>query len=148
MSHKPGQQHTAEVCTIWYRAPEIVLNPGFYNEKCDLWSVGCIFAEMLGLKALFEADSEIDLMNIIFQKLGTPTDEHWPGISQVIGMFPVYPPTDLRNDLGDQPLPDTCIDLIYKLLTINPDYRISAKQALAHLFFAEFHMQIGQMNVE
>ena len=69
---------TDYVCTRWYRAPECILHTPYYNEKVDIWAVGCIMAELYNLCPLFEGDDEIDQMNKIFYILGTPTKEEWP----------------------------------------------------------------------
>ena len=62
----------AQVVTLWYRAPEILLGSKTYSTPVDVWSIGCIFAEMLNHKPLFPGDSEIDQLYKIFQVMGTP----------------------------------------------------------------------------
>jgi cyclin-dependent kinase 2 len=81
----PIRQYTREVITLWYRAPEILLGCKQYSTPVDLWSIGCIFAEMAMLKPLFPGDSEIDELFKIFQILGTPNEETWRGIRQLPG---------------------------------------------------------------
>jgi cyclin-dependent kinase 2 len=61
-----------KVVTLWYRAPEILLGSKTYSTPVDIWSIGCIFAEMLNHKPLFPGDSEIDQLYKIFQIMGTP----------------------------------------------------------------------------
>merc|ERR1719271_1550738 len=68
----PIKPFTHEVVTLWYRAPEILLGIDRYSTPVDIWSCGCIFAEMATGKALFPGDSEIDTLFKIFQVLGTP----------------------------------------------------------------------------
>lgn len=58
--------------TLWYRAPEILLGSCFYSPSVDMWSLACIFAEIILGKALFPGDSEIDQLFCIFKILGTP----------------------------------------------------------------------------
>lgn len=77
----PLKTLTHEVVTLWYRAPEILMGSKHYSTPVDIWSVGCIFAEMVSTRPLFPADSEIDLLYKIFQVLGTPNEQTWPGIS-------------------------------------------------------------------
>lgn len=67
--------------TLWYRAPEILLGSPHYSTAVDMWSVGCIFAEMLTMQPLFPGDSQIDQLFKIFRALGTPTEEMWPGVT-------------------------------------------------------------------
>lgn len=68
---------THEVVTLWYRAPEILLNSKSYGPGVDLWSIGCIFAELAQKRPLFSGDSEIDQIFKIFKTLGTPNDQNW-----------------------------------------------------------------------
>jgi len=63
----PVRTYTHEVVTLWYRAPEILLGSKMYATPVDVWSVGCIFAEMITKRPLFPGDSEIDEMNLHFQ---------------------------------------------------------------------------------
>ncbi len=75
----PLRQYTHEVVTLWYRSPEILLGSRLYNPSLDLWSIGCIYMEMLNGKPLFPGDCEIDQLHRIFMAFGTPTEAVWPG---------------------------------------------------------------------
>ena len=78
--------------TLWYRAPEVLLGSRHYSTAIDMWSVGCIFAEMVLRGApLFPGDSEIDQIFKIFRLLGTPNEESWPGVSQLPDYKPSFP---------------------------------------------------------
>ncbi|CEG64360.1 Putative CMGC/CDK/CDC2 protein kinase [Rhizopus microsporus] len=77
----PMRTYTHQVITLWYRAPEILLGSPHYSTAVDMWSVGCIFAEMLTMQPLFPGDSQIDQLFKIFRALGTPTEEMWPGVT-------------------------------------------------------------------
>ncbi|XP_039715430.1 cyclin-dependent kinase 3 isoform X2 [Pteropus medius] len=82
-----------QVVTLWYRAPEILLGSKFYSTAVDIWSIGCIFAEMVIRRALFPGDSEIDQLFRIFRTLGTPSEAVWPGVTQLPdykGSFPKW----------------------------------------------------------
>ena len=121
-----------DVVTIFYRAPEIVLGISEYSIPIDMWSVGCIFAELYNGAPLFEVESEIHLINKIFRRCGTPTDETWPGISKRLSIvMPNYPQRDVKIEGMD----DIATDLLNQMLKLNPDERISAKEALQHTFF-------------
>jgi serine/threonine protein kinase len=129
----PVRPYTHEVVTLWYRAPEILLGSQQYSTPVDVWSIGCIFAEIASKEPLFTGDSEIDQLYKVFQMLGTPTERTWPGVTKLqdySAVFPKWPrcPFDL-------PLPDEGIDLLEKMLEYDPAKRISAKQALQHPFF-------------
>lgn len=68
---------------MWYRPPEILLGSQVYSLPVDLWSIGCVVAEMATGSALFPGDSEIDTIFKIFQRLGTPSEDTWPGIHEL-----------------------------------------------------------------
>ncbi|KAF0986229.1 hypothetical protein HZS_5707 [Henneguya salminicola] len=71
--------YTPVVVTLWYRAPELLLGIKEYSYPIDIWSVGCVFAELIAKKPLFPAKSEAEQITKIFQELGTPDDKIWPG---------------------------------------------------------------------
>ncbi|XP_031208439.1 cyclin-dependent kinase 3 [Mastomys coucha] len=136
----PLRTYTHEVVTLWYRAPEILLGTKFYSTAVDVWSVGCIFAEMVTGKALFPGDSEIDQLFRIFHTLGTPSEATWPGVSQLPdyqGSFPKWNRKGLEEivpSLGPEGQ-----ELLLQLLRYDPSQRISAKTALTHPYFSTEH---------
>ena len=87
----PIRTYTHEVVTLWYRAPEILLGTKYYGPSVDVWSIGCIFAEMVTKKPLFSGDSEIDQLFRIFRTLGTPDEIVWPGVSQLPDYKTTFP---------------------------------------------------------
>ncbi|XP_063985234.1 cyclin-dependent kinase 2 isoform X1 [Diachasmimorpha longicaudata] len=132
----PMRMYTHEVVTLWYRAPEILLGTKLYSYAVDIWSLGCIFAEMATKRALFPGDSEIDQLFRIFRTLGTPDEEIWPGVSQLPDYKSMFPQWDPRN--LDEVVPNfenDAKDLFSKLLTYDPSERISAMKALNHPYF-------------
>jgi len=136
----PVPQYTHEVVTVWYRPLEILLGSKLYSIPVDMWGVGCIFAEMANGSPLFAGDSEIDTAFKIFQKLGTPTEAMWPGLSELPDFkttFPKWQPkgwANIRNTLAQ--LGTTGIDLLDQLMYYDPRARISARKALQHSYFA------------
>ncbi|KAJ3278774.1 Cyclin-dependent kinase catalytic subunit [Borealophlyctis nickersoniae] len=135
----PLRTYTHEVVTLWYRAPEILLGSKHYSTAVDMWSVGCIFAEMCLRHPLFPGDSEIDEIFKIFRLLGTPNDETWPGIRDLPDFkpnFPTWAPKPLESEIPN--LEPEGFDLLRKLLAYDPAERISAKRALAHPYFRDF----------
>jgi len=74
----PVKNYTHEVVTLWYRAPDILMGSKKYNTSVDIWSVGCIFAELVNRKPLFCGQTEEDQLDKIFKIRGTPSEEEWP----------------------------------------------------------------------
>ncbi|XP_045670048.1 cyclin-dependent kinase 3 isoform X1 [Ursus americanus] len=133
----PLRTYTHEVVTLWYRAPEILLGSKFYSTAVDVWSIGCIFAEMVTRRALFPGDSEIDQLFRIFRTLGTPSEAMWPGVTQLPdykGSFPKWTRKGLEEIVPG--LEPEGKDLLMQLLQYDPSRRISAKAALVHPYFS------------
>ncbi|XP_030649798.1 cyclin-dependent kinase 6 [Chanos chanos] len=122
------------VVTLWYRAPEVLLHCG-YMSSVDLWSAGCIFAELFLLRPLFRGYTEAQQLQKIFEVIGLPKEEEWPRESPVC-----YNPAwaaqgssaQLQARLGREEN-----DLLFQCLTFSPASRISACKALSHPFLAD-----------
>mmetsp|Transcript_40989 Transcript_40989/g.126783 ORF Transcript_40989/g.126783 Transcript_40989/m.126783 type:complete len:322 (+) Transcript_40989:92-1057(+) len=135
----PLRAYTHEVVTLWYRAPEILLGQSKYATPMDIWSLGCIVAEMATGQALFPGDSEIDTIFKIFRVLGTPTEEVWPGVTSLRDFkqgFPKWHDTHLADVLATGPaLGRDGGDLLHSCFRYNPVDRLSARRLLQHPFF-------------
>ncbi|XP_071713685.1 cell division control protein 2 homolog A-like [Rutidosis leptorrhynchoides] len=129
---------TKDVGTLRYMAPEVLLGSRMYYTPVDVWSVGCIFAEMVIGKPLFKGKTEIDQLFRIFKILGTPEEDTWPGVTS-------YPRFDSnvqrcpRKDLASvvPNLDENGLDLLSKMLYMDPDKRITAQAALEHEYFKD-----------
>ncbi|XP_045161517.1 cyclin-dependent kinase 11B-like [Mercenaria mercenaria] len=137
---EPLKQYTPIVVTLWYRSPELLLGIKEYSTPIDMWSVGCIMAEFLVMKAIWQGKTEIEQLQLIFKDLGTPTEKIYPGVMDLPGMkkcvFIEYPYNTLRNKFG-QYLSDQGFNLLNRFLTYNPSKRIAAGEALKHEYFRE-----------
>ncbi|XP_010931414.1 cyclin-dependent kinase B1-1 isoform X2 [Elaeis guineensis] len=131
----PLKSYTHEIVTLWYRAPEVLLGTTHYSTGVDMWSVGCIFAEMVRRQALFPGDSELQQLLHIFRLLGTPTEEQWPGVSTLRDWheYPQWEPQNLARAVPG--LEAEGVDLLSKMLQHDPANRISAKAAMEHPYF-------------
>lgn len=139
----PIRVYTHEVVTLWYRAPEILMGAQRYSMGVDMWSIGCIFAEMATKKPLFQGDSEIDELFRIFRILGTPTELEWNGVESLPDYKPTFPKwreNYLREKFYDKKsqkylMDDDAFSLLEGLLIYDPALRISSKKALNHSYF-------------
>jgi len=145
----PVRSYTHEVVTLWYRAPDVLLGSRKYSTSVDVWSIGCIFAEMANCRPLFPGSSESDQLLKIFKGLGTPTLQSWPTMQGLPefkgGNWPSYPA---------QPLTKLCkrldklgLDLLQRMLQYDPAKRISAEQALRHGWFKDLRLPAKQVAV-
>jgi len=103
--------YTNEVVTLWYRPPDVLLGSRNYDDRIDVWSVGCIMAELLNKKPLFMGKNEEDQCNVIFSKLGSPVPEDWPDVETLpelhkfnIQLTPGIPFEDICPQLDDHGL--------------------------------------------
>lgn len=134
----PMRCYTLDVITLWYRAPEILLGTHRYGPEVDMWSAGCIIAEMATGQATFPGDSEIGTVFKIFKTVGTPTETTWPGVRELEhwkSTFPQWPPTDLLGIYNLRPEMGTeGVELLRSLLPMSPQARISARRAKSLAF--------------
>jgi len=141
---EPGRHPvlTDYVATRWYRAPEILLGSTTYTKGVDMWSIGCILGELLGGKPMFPGTSTMNQLDRIIEVTGRPSKEDIDAIqSEFAGtMLESLPDSEPRSLQTLYPsASEDAIDLLQKLLMFNPDKRITAEEALAHAFVAQFH---------
>ncbi|KRZ66046.1 Cyclin-dependent kinase 2 [Trichinella papuae] len=133
----PCRTYSHDVVTLWYRPPELLLGCKFYGASIDVWSAGCIFAEMICNEPLFSGDSEIGQLFKIFQILGTPNAVVWPEFPNLPDSsreFPFWTPVkDLKSVVRG--ISNNEKELLQKMLIYNPDERISSSAAMKHKYF-------------
>lgn len=140
-------RYTGLVVTRWYRAPELLLSDSRYTTSVDMWGVGCIFAEFFEKEPILKGKTDINQVELIFELLGNPTNKTYPGYDKLPNLMKVdltrhYEPNLKRrfekyfdkyfNSFQGY---DEFIDLLSKLLHLDPNTRFSAQQCLNHKYF-------------
>ncbi|KAH8653351.1 kinase-like domain-containing protein [Xylariales sp. PMI_506] len=136
---------TQLVVTLWYRAPELLLGAQTYDAAIDMWSVGCIFGELLAREPLLQGRNEVDELTKIFELCGIPTEDSWPGFRRLPNARSLRLPKPPRSSGGSAglirakfPLLTTAGSaLLGSLLSLDPERRPTAKEMLQHDYFAQ-----------
>lgn len=125
---------TTQVVTRWYRPPELLLGCRNYAFSVDMWSVGCVMAEMFLRVPLFAGESDIQQLDLIFKALGTPDISYFEEISKNIPIrFKTYPKSDFKTLFSAAG--NDALDLLTQLLDLNPKNRPTAPKSIGHRYF-------------
>ncbi|KAG5520353.1 hypothetical protein RHGRI_033056 [Rhododendron griersonianum] len=134
--HDQKQPLTSRVVTLWYRAPELLLGATEYGVGIDLWSAGCILAELFAGKPIMPGRTEVEQMHKIFKFCGSPSEEYWrkSKLPHATSFKPQHP---YRRCVAEtfKDFPSSALALIDVLLTIEPEQRGTAASALGSEFF-------------
>jgi cyclin-dependent kinase len=148
----PVKKYSHEAVTLWYRSPDVILGSCNYGLAVDMWSVGCIFAEMATGTPMFNGRTDAEQLQRMFRVLGSPTRERWPSLS----LYPLtrstfadnpalettrYPPTAFDDYLNHTPvlrakLGARGVELLRSMLEYEPSMRVTASNALQHAYFS------------
>jgi len=139
----PVRCFSAEVVTLWYRPPDVLMGAKLYTTSIDLWSAGCIFAELAnGGRPLFPGSDVEDQLKRIFRLLGSPTEDSWPGVSKL----PDYKDYNIPQSISFSAVVPTmnvaAKDLLQKHLVLNPSHRVSAEDAMQHMYFSDLSQAV------
>ena len=139
----PFQAMTYNTVTIWYRPPELFFQAQFYGGGVDVWSCGCVFAELIARDVLFRAwpENEINMVKLICEKVGTPTEDNWPGVSKLkgyvtpSGIIPVRSKDYWMSSF--RAIGDVGVELLMQMLTLDPGKRLTAEGVLRHRYWTD-----------
>ena len=131
-------QLTSRVVTLWYRAPELLMGSTSYSVSIDLWSVGCVFAEILTGRPLLKGRTEIEQLHKIYKLCGPPDEEFWEKNNKLHSQTKMFRPQHqyegcLRESFEE--FPKTAVNLLEKLLSTNPEKRGTASSAIMSEYF-------------
>ncbi|KCZ82542.1 CMGC/CDK protein kinase [Anncaliia algerae PRA339] len=134
--YRNPEYNTPGVVTLWYRAPEILLNSTEYDFSSDVWSLGCIFAEMLLRKPIFQGNCVLTQLESIIYVLGSINDKSYPGVNKLPDFDKILLPQSVNHfdDILENVDTHACT-LLKKLLVLDPKKRISVKEVLNDKFF-------------
>lgn len=142
---------TANVITLWYRPLELLFGASHYSGAVDMWSIGCVYAELLLRRPFITGDGvsvdqldtnvgHIAQIEAVCKRIGTPNESNWPGVTKLKDWFEPKTQQPLRDKSHFMKmLPSagtTGVEFIMALLTLNPQKRASAKQILQHTYFS------------
>ena len=135
------QEYTEYVVTRWYRAPEIMLGFHAYDQAIDMWSIGCIFGEMMLQQPVFPGSDYIHQLKLIVKMLGRPMEEDLWFVTNKNALnfmlqLPDYKPQDLRSKFPNAEV--DALDLFSSMVIFNPEKRTSLHNAMSHKFVEEF----------
>lgn len=142
----PVRCFSAEVVTLWYRPPDVLMGAKLYTTSIDIWSAGCIFAEIANAgRPLFPGSDVDDQLKRIFRLLGSPTEENWPGVSKL----PLYKEFNVPQSVSLHAvvpkMTSSAKDLLQKHLVQNPAHRITAEEAMLHPYFNDLSPAVKNM---
>ncbi|KAF9886695.1 hypothetical protein FE257_011209 [Aspergillus nanangensis] len=142
----PPPKLTQLVVTLWYRSPELLLGAEKYGTEIDMWSIGCIFGELLTKEPLLQGKNEVDQVSKIFALTGPPTSQTWPNFRSLPNAKSLRLPQTPSAPSGNPPLlprakfpflTNNGLHLLSSLLALNPSSRPNTQECLAHPYFRE-----------
>eukprot|EP01056_Protomagalhaensia_sp_Gyna25_P004529 Protomagalhaensia_sp_Gyna_25__4528@NODE_416_length_3500_cov_53_818261_g310_i1_p2_GENE_NODE_416_length_3500_cov_53_818261_g310_i1NODE_416_length_3500_cov_53_818261_g310_i1_p2_ORF_typecomplete_len404_score87_69Pkinase/PF00069_25/8_6e60Pkinase_Tyr/PF07714_17/1e38Kdo/PF06293_14/3_8e11Kinaselike/PF14531_6/4_9e11Pkinase_fungal/PF17667_1/3_8e09WaaY/PF06176_11/0_00025APH/PF01636_23/0_00078RIO1/PF01163_22/0_0071FTA2/PF13095_6/0_011YrbLPhoP_reg/PF10707_9/0_028Pox_serthr_kin/PF05445_11/0_17_NODE_416_length len=136
----PHEQKNCSAITLWYRPPELLLGHSKYATDADIWSAGCVFAEMLATRTILNASTEIGQLRRIFGLLRIPPNVKnlYPELAKLPSIYRLVTQQGPRLDNLLTPIVDDwSIDLLMRMLDLDPGKRITAEEALKHPYFSD-----------
>ncbi|KAK5644352.1 hypothetical protein RI129_005652 [Pyrocoelia pectoralis] len=139
--------YTNKVITLWYRPPELLLGQEHYGPAIDVWSCGCILGELFLKRPLFQANLEAQQLEMISRLCGTPTPAVWPSVIELPNFNLLKPKKIYRRRIREEFIfmPTSALNLLDKMLELDPSKRITAEDALKSMWLKNINPE--QMNV-
>jgi cyclin-dependent kinase 7 len=139
----PYAHMTYNTITKWYRPPELYYQASFYSGAVDIWSVGCVFAELVARRPFLPAmpDTDINMIAMICNQIGTPTEDNWPGVGKLRGYVPVakedIKPLKTRAEWETtfRTIGPIGADLLMNMFALDPRKRLTATKVLEHEYW-------------
>lgn len=132
----PYRRMTSNVITRWYRPPELLFGAKHYSGAVDIWSIGCVFAELMLRVPYLASETEIGQISVVCQAIGTPTEENWPGVTKLPDYTVPEPPTPVYGRdhylMRFGTAGHDGVDLLMRMLALDPRNRITAQEVLEH----------------
>lgn len=136
MFASPDRNMSVQACTLWYRAPELLWGSLSYGSAADMWSIGCVMAELLLRRPLFQGDRELAMLQQMVAVLGSPSQED-DAVLQALPNYVRFEQRSASDFIKLFPAASAeAIDLITNLLQLNPSKRWSAEKCLQHRWFS------------
>lgn len=137
-NEEPG--YSNRVVTLWYRAPELLLGSTQYSFEVDVWSAGCVFAEMLLKSRLFKGKSDLNQFHRICEKCGVPSESSWPGVTRLVWYSNMVEglQKDIKRNIKEayeNRIPRDALELLDSILILNPKKRPSVATLLQNDYF-------------
>jgi len=139
-NEEPG--YSNRVVTLWYRAPELLLGSTQYSFEVDVWSAGCVFAEMLLKSRLFKGKSDLNQFHRICEKCGVPSEASWPGVTRLVWYSNMVEglPKDIKRNIKEtyeNRIPSDALELLDSILILNPQERPTVATLLQNDYFTK-----------